>query len=432
MNRTSQRTQPTSLVEQLKRSLLIVVSLLVCVLILSFPVGIYNSNIQHNLDEQKAALQEGQNNILLTMVNQETGLRGYISTDNTVFLEPFTSGRTQYLLAVRQMKDQALGSALSETTTALAQVEERANAWYSTYAQVQLKNMQSGKLATARSDSNGTVGKALFDQFRASVAHLQAAIGQDLNTLRSRLDIISRLSLIIARQLVLRAEVEQGIDFLESNPLKLRQVLLNLVSNALKFTEQGEVTVSARRVLSPDQEGERVALAVKDSGIGIAADIQAHVFEAFYQADGTYTRKAGGTGLGLSIVSQLTTLLGGTIAVKSAPGQGSTFTVMLPIKALHHYIEQDLPRLHAAQQSEASTISSTSVELTSAMPNEVFAVSAQREARDGQPNLVLAIDDNADAVVFIKAALQNTSYTVIGVQDPLQSDENTRSIVHGT
>ncbi len=139
MNRTSQRTQPTSLVEQLKRCLLIVVSLLVCVLILSFPVGIYNSNIQHNLDEQKAALQEGQNNILLTMVNQETGLRGYISTDNTVFLEPFTSGRTQYLLAVRQMKDQALGSDLSETTTALAQVEERANAWYSTYAQVQLK-----------------------------------------------------------------------------------------------------------------------------------------------------------------------------------------------------------------------------------------------------------------------------------------------------
>src|SRR6266567_2391807 len=198
MNRTSQRTQPTSLVEQLKRSLLIVVSLLVCVLILSFPVGIYNSNIQHNLDEQKAALQEGQNNILLTMVNQETGLRGYISTDNTVFLEPFTSGRTQYLLAVRQMKDQALGSDLSETTTALAQVEERANAWYSTYAQVQLKNMQSGKLATARSDSNGTVGKALFDQFRASVAHLQAAIGQDLNTLQSRLDIISLVLSVVA------------------------------------------------------------------------------------------------------------------------------------------------------------------------------------------------------------------------------------------
>ncbi len=628
MNRTSQRTQPTSLVEQLKRSLLIVVSLLVCVLILSFPVGIYNSNIQHNLDEQKAALQEGQNNILLTMVNQETGLRGYISTDNTVFLEPFTSGRTQYLLAVRQMKDQALGSDLSETTTALAQVEERANAWYSTYAQVQLKNMQSGKLATARSDSNGTVGKALFDQFRASVAHLQAAIGQDLNTLQSRLDIISRLSLIIAlvlsvvallllwytftrfvnvlheqltilktrskqlgsgdlsarvqeltyhelnslgqtlntmaeelatrsrelegsneelatrthelersveelialnsaleeanqarsqflstmshelrtplasiigftqmllddadianmnqqqhndlqrilkngqhllslindvldltkieagrmvvsysqvdmrelltsvveetqsiaiaRHLVLRAEVEQGMDFLESNPLKLRQVLLNLVSNALKFTEQGEVTVSARRVLSPDQEGECVALAVTDSGIGIPADIQAHVFEAFYQADGTYTRKAGGTGLGLSIVSQLTTLLGGTIAVKSAPGQGSTFTVMLPIKALHHSIEQDPPRLHLAQPLEATRIPPASGDLPPAMSDELLAVFAHRVATDGQNNLILAVDDNPDVIVLIKAALKDTPYTVVGLQDPLQAME---------
>jgi methyl-accepting chemotaxis protein len=198
MKHTSTRTRQTSLVEQLKRCLLIVVSLLVCVLILSFPVGLLNSTIQHNLDEQKAALQEAQTNILLAMVNQETGLRGYITTDNTLFLMPFTSGRTQYLLAVRQMKGQALGSDFSETTTALAQVEERANAWYSTYAQVQLNNMQSGKLATARSDRNGIVGKALFDQFRAAVAHVQAASGQDVQVLQSRLDSMSRFALIIA------------------------------------------------------------------------------------------------------------------------------------------------------------------------------------------------------------------------------------------
>src|ERR1700730_6469955 len=140
MNNTSRRTQPTSLVGQLKRSLLISVSLLIFVLVLSFLVGLLNSNSQHNLDEQKAALQVDQNNILLAMVNQETGLRGYIATDNTVFLVPYTTGRTQYLLAVRQMKDQALGSDLSETTTALAHVEKRANAWYSTYDQVQMKN----------------------------------------------------------------------------------------------------------------------------------------------------------------------------------------------------------------------------------------------------------------------------------------------------
>ncbi len=230
-------------------------------------------------------------------------------------------------------------------------------------------------------------------------------------------------SIAIARHLVLRAEVEEGMAFLESNPLKLRQVLLNLVSNALKFTEHGEVTVSARRVISPDQEGECVALAVTDSGIGIPADIQAHIFEAFYQADGTYTRKAGGTGLGLSIVSQLTTLLGGTIAVTSAPGQGSTFTVLLPIRAVAHSIEQDLPRLHAAQQAEASTVFPSSGDLPPAMRDKGVAVAAHRVVTEGQNNLILAVDDNPDVIVLIKAALKDTPYTVVGLQDSLKAME---------
>jgi two-component system, chemotaxis family, sensor kinase CheA len=230
-------------------------------------------------------------------------------------------------------------------------------------------------------------------------------------------------SIAIARHLVLRVEVEEGIDFLESNPLKLRQILLNLVSNALKFTEQGEVTVSATRVISPGQQSDQIALAVKDSGIGIPADIQAHIFEAFYQADGSYTRKSGGTGLGLAIVSQLTTLLGGTITVRSAAGQGSTFTVLLPIEAVQHSIEQGTPRLHAKQQQEAPTIFSPAAELTAATLDALFAVSAHRGATDGQNNLVLAVDDNPDALLLIKAALQDTSYTVVAVQDSLKAME---------
>ena len=146
----------------------------------------------------------------------------------------------------------------------------------------------------------------------------------------------------IAHNLVLRADVEDGVDSLETSQVKLRQILLNLVSNALKFTEQGGVTVSARRA-----DAGHIAFAVQDTGVGIPADVQERIFEAFYQVDGSYTRKSGGTGLGLSIVSQLTTLLGGTIELTSAPGQGSTFTVILPIKAVTQQVEQEIPRLHS-------------------------------------------------------------------------------------
>ena len=227
-------------------------------------------------------------------------------------------------------------------------------------------------------------------------------------------------SIALAQHLVLRAEVEEGVDFLESNPLKLRQILLNLVSNALKFTQQGEVTVSARRVMSSDSEADRIALAVQDSGVGIPTDLQERVFEAFYQADGSYTRKVGGTGLGLSIVSQLTTLLGGRIELESAPGQGSTFTVILPIKAVQQPVGQETPRLHTAQQEDVPARSPSSDECMPDIPHEVFTVSAHREATNGQNNVVLAVDDNPDVIALIKAALKDTPYTVVGALDPLK------------
>jgi two-component system, chemotaxis family, sensor kinase CheA len=227
-------------------------------------------------------------------------------------------------------------------------------------------------------------------------------------------------SIAIARHLILRVEVQEGIDFLESNALKLRQILLNLISNALKFTEQGEVTVLATRVISPEHQTDQLAITVKDSGIGIPAEIQAHIFEAFYQADGSYTRKSGGTGLGLAIVSKLTALLGGTITVKSAPDQGSTFTVMLPFKGVPYSLERDLPRLHTEQNQKVPIISSPAVELPSSTLEALFAVSTPA---DGREHLVIAVDDSQDGLMLIKAALQNTSYTVVAVQDPLQALE---------
>ncbi|HEY9734847.1 MAG TPA: response regulator [Trichocoleus sp.] len=122
--------------------------------------------------------------------------------------------------------------------------------------------------------------------------------------------------------------VELGPDLPETvstDPKRLQQILKNLLSNAIKFTEQGEVVLRIQR-----HEADQVAFAVSDTGIGIAADKQQVIFEAFQQADGTTSRKYGGTGLGLSISLELARLLGGAIELVSQSGEGSTFTLVLP------------------------------------------------------------------------------------------------------
>jgi signal transduction histidine kinase/DNA-binding response OmpR family regulator len=120
-------------------------------------------------------------------------------------------------------------------------------------------------------------------------------------------------------------------DLVEGDPGRLRQVLANLLSNALKFTPKGgQIHVSAR--VETDARGERcLQLQVRDSGVGIAKDHQATIFDAFTQADASTARRFGGSGLGLAICSRLTHLMGGTIELKSELGLGSTFTVTLPL-----------------------------------------------------------------------------------------------------
>jgi len=113
-------------------------------------------------------------------------------------------------------------------------------------------------------------------------------------------------------------------DNLMADPLRLRQVLLNLIGNAIKFTETGTVEVSAEPE-SEDQNTILVRFAVRDTGLGIPADKRALIFESFCQADGSTSRKYGGTGLGLTISSRLVELMGGSIWVESELGVGSTF-----------------------------------------------------------------------------------------------------------
>ena len=115
------------------------------------------------------------------------------------------------------------------------------------------------------------------------------------------------------------------------DPLRLRQVLLNLIGNAVKFTERGEVRVIVE-ALDPDSAGVTLGARVEDTGIGMTADQQAALFTPFQQGDSSITRHYGGTGLGLAITRRLVDLMGGTIEVDSTPGQGSVFrfTARLP------------------------------------------------------------------------------------------------------
>jgi signal transduction histidine kinase len=118
---------------------------------------------------------------------------------------------------------------------------------------------------------------------------------------------------------------------LEGDAVRVRQILLNLAANAIKFTERGGVTVSVA-VASANQEAADLEFVVADTGIGIPAEKRQAVFEAFTQADGSTTRRYGGTGLGLTIAARLVELMGGRISLESEVGKGTTFHVVLPFK----------------------------------------------------------------------------------------------------
>jgi signal transduction histidine kinase len=155
------------------------------------------------------------------------------------------------------------------------------------------------------------------------------------------------------RGLALRNDVPAGLLPLVSDQAKCRHILQNLIGNAVKFTEAGQVTIAAARV------ADTLQISVRDTGIGIAADQVPTIFDEFRQADDSAARKYGGAGLGLAIARKYAMLLGGEIAVESTPGRGSTFTVTLPLTATGSRATDSAglvaPSLHSGQALSGST-----------------------------------------------------------------------------
>ena len=125
------------------------------------------------------------------------------------------------------------------------------------------------------------------------------------------------------------------------DPGRLRQILINLLSNAVKFTDNGGVKITMHRLGENSSEGIPIRISVVDTGIGIAPENQDKILAPFTQADASMTRRFGGTGLGLSITRQLVDLMGGTLKVRSEPGQGSTFYFDLVLEQAAEIIEKD-------------------------------------------------------------------------------------------
>lgn len=170
---------------------------------------------------------------------------------------------------------------------------------------------------------------------------------------------------------------------------RLRQILYNLLNNAVKFTSEGQVTLKASATTNASQE-KCLQFKIMDTGIGISPDKQALIFDAFVQEDASTTRKFGGTGLGLNIVKRLIELMRGSIELDSAPGRGTIFTITIPYKDPG---VSDLPEIAYTAPEEKSIKRGT----------------------------VLIVDDTIMNLNLIKAMLQQRGYTVIAAQDGKQA-----------
>jgi signal transduction histidine kinase/CheY-like chemotaxis protein/HAMP domain-containing protein len=202
----------------------------------------------------------------------------------------------------------------------------------------------------------------------------------------------------------LRNEVAPDVGMMRSDVTKVKQSLLNLLSNACKFAEKGEV---ALRVDRPAEHAGFLRFTVSDTGIGMTEEQIGRLFQAFSQADSSTTRRYGGTGLGLAITRSFVRMLGGDVSVRSTPGEGSEFTILLPEEA-------GAPTGTALRAPEGAAV----LPPPSALPSG--------PARAEAGHTVLVIDDDPDACHIIGLHLAREGYHVLYASDGVEALETVR------
>ncbi|WP_374279663.1 ATP-binding protein [Desulfovibrio sp.] len=192
-----------------------------------------------------------------------------------------------------------------------------------------------------------------FSKVEANLLELEDLPFQPEKELESVMSLLRPKAAHKGRDFTLESYIDPAIpEFLSGDALRLRQILLNLGGNALKFSERGTVRI-AFELLSNTGDSVRLACVVSDEGIGMSADELARAFTPFSQADTSITRRFGGTGLGLSLCRHLTALMGGRISVESEPGKGSVFRVELPFAAYTEEGEQQNNEVSADTDSRS-------------------------------------------------------------------------------
>lgn len=193
-------------------------------------------------------------------------------------------------------------------------------------------------------------------------------------------------------------------EMLTGDAGRFRQIVTNLVNNALKFTEQGEILIAVKQ---KEQLADSVVVyvEVKDSGIGIQEDAQDLIFERFSQADGSMNRKFGGTGLGLTIVRQLVELMGGSIGVNSRPGKGSTFWFTVRLLKSEGQPTQSIQTKNSKQHNSCSEVSNL-------LSGETTAATPSGEKIPGETFTILVAEDNPVNQDLIKTTLTMLNYKV--------------------